>query len=218
MTGPDGAESAIGGLGGGLVGGLEGECDRVDAVAVARGRAVAVGEHVPEVGAAVGAAHLDPLHPAGGVLDVLHSVGHRLVEARPAAAGVELRVGLEELRPARLAGVHARGLGVGVLPDERSLGAGLAQHGVLLGRELLAPLLVGLLHLVGHGPSLPRRTSADETERTLDTRSVTRCYILTEPREEADVDAARAAAHPSLAARAVGAGPPGGLPAHHTAP
>ena len=63
---------------------------------------------------------------------------------------MELGVGLEELGLAGLAPVDAGGLGVGVLADERALGAGLAQHVVLLGRELLAPLLVGLLHLVGH--------------------------------------------------------------------
>ncbi len=46
----------------GVVGRLEGQADRVDAVAVAGGGAVAVGEDVAEVGAAVGAADLDPLH------------------------------------------------------------------------------------------------------------------------------------------------------------
>ena len=45
-----------------LSAGLERQADRVDAVAVAGGGAVPVGEDVPEVGAAVGAADLDPLH------------------------------------------------------------------------------------------------------------------------------------------------------------
>ena len=53
---------------------LEGEADRVDAVAVTGGGAVAVGEDVAEVGAAAGAADLDPLHAGGGVLDVLDGV------------------------------------------------------------------------------------------------------------------------------------------------
>ena len=43
--------------------------------------------------------------------------------------------------------VDAFGLGVGVLTDERALGAGLAQHGELLRRELLAPFVVGQLNL-----------------------------------------------------------------------
>ena len=38
--------------------------------------------------------------------------------------------------------VTTLGLGVGVLPGERGLGAGLAQHLVLLGRQLLPPFLV----------------------------------------------------------------------------
>ena len=59
----------------------EGQADRVDAVAVAGRGAVAVGEDVAEVGAAVGAADLDPLHAEGVVLDVLDGVGDRLVEA-----------------------------------------------------------------------------------------------------------------------------------------
>jgi hypothetical protein len=71
---------------------------------------------------------------------------------------VELRVGLEQHVLARLAPVDALGLGVGVLPDERGLRAGLAQDGVLLGRELLAPLLVGLLHLVAHASTVVERS------------------------------------------------------------
>ena len=67
------------GLWSGLV--LEVEADRVDAVALARGSAVAVVEHVPEVRATVGATHLDPLHPERLVLDVLHPVlGKRRIE------------------------------------------------------------------------------------------------------------------------------------------
>src|SRR3954467_1081949 len=145
----------------GRLGRLQGQADRVDAVAVAGGRAVAVGEDVAEVRAAVGAADLDALHAVRGVLDVLDRVGDRLVERRPAAAGVELRVRLEEPGVAGLAGVDALGLGVGVLADEGTLRAGLAEHRVLLGRELLAPLLVGLLHLVCHASNL-----VDETQPT----------------------------------------------------
>src|SRR3954464_9227449 len=73
-----------------LVGGLQREADRVYAVPVAGRGPVAVGEHVTEVRAAVGAADLDPLHAVRGVLDVLDRVGDRLVERGPAAAGGEL--------------------------------------------------------------------------------------------------------------------------------
>src|SRR5689334_4513043 len=65
------------------VDGLEGQADRVDAVAVAGGRAVAVGEDVAEVRPAVRAADLDPLHAVRAALDVLDRVGDRLVERRP---------------------------------------------------------------------------------------------------------------------------------------
>src|SRR5690606_36526638 len=50
-------------------------------------------------------------------------------------------------------------LGV-VLAREGALGACLAEHGVLLGAQLGAPLLVGLLHLVGHGPHGSRAVAA----------------------------------------------------------
>src|SRR4051812_36826304 len=107
-----------------------------------------------QVRTAVGAADLDPLHAESAVLDVLDGVGDRLVERRPAAAGVELGVRLEELGAAGLAGVDALGLGVGVLAGERSLGAGLAQYGVLLRREFLTPLLLALVHLVAHASTV----------------------------------------------------------------
>ena len=64
--------------------------------------------------------------------------------------GVELGLGAEQLGAAGAAVVDADGLGVGVLADERSLGASLAEHRVLLGGELLAPLGVALVHLVTH--------------------------------------------------------------------
>ena len=80
----------------------------------------------------------------------------------------------KQLGVAGLAGVDALGLGVGVLADEGALGAGLAQHGVLLRRELLAPLLVGLLHVVGHGPNLVDRQRLSAGSRKVDT-GVTQC-------------------------------------------
>ena len=100
------------------------ERERVHAVAVAGGRAEAVGEHVAEVRAAVGAAHLGAHHAERGVLDELDRLGaHRLVEARPAAAGVELRAALEELGAARRTGVDAGALLVEQLARPRALGA-----------------------------------------------------------------------------------------------
>src|SRR5205085_2978134 len=72
-------------------------------------------------------------------------------ERGPAAAGVELRVGVEQLGTAPRAAVHARILGVGVLARERLLGRGLAEHGVGVGAEPVTPLVVGDVTGVGIG-------------------------------------------------------------------
>src|SRR5581483_3422470 len=92
--------------------------------------------------------------PVPGGLDGL-SVGG-LVEAGPARARVELGVGREQLGAAPRAAVDAVVMDIPQLAREGVLGTGLAQHAVLLGGQLLAPLLVGLADLLclgGHGPS-----------------------------------------------------------------
>jgi len=61
---------------------------------------------------------------------------------------VELRLAAEQFVATGPAAVDAERLGVVVLAGEGALGAGLAEHVVLLGGELLTPLLVGLLDLV----------------------------------------------------------------------
>ena len=69
----------------------------------------------------------------------------RLVEAGPAGAALELGVGCEQFLAAAGAGEYA----VALLGVQRAgagpLGAMLAQHLVLRGRQLRAPLLVGVL-------------------------------------------------------------------------
>ncbi len=152
--------------------------DRVDAVAQVRRGAVALAlEHVPEVAVAGGAHDLDALHThrvVGAFDDGL--TGERGEERRPAAVRVELGVAAEQLRAARAALVDTGGLGVGVLAHERALGAGLAQHLVLGGGELRAPLGVGPDDgggLLGGGgihasqaTSGPRQRAADPGEQT----------------------------------------------------
>src|SRR3954452_8046408 len=125
--------------------------DRVDAVAQVGGGVVALaGENVPEVAVAVGAEHLDPAHEQAVVGPLDDPVrGQRGEERRPAAVRLELGLAAEELRAAGPAGVHADGLGVGVLAHERRLGAGLAQHLVLGRGEFRTPLGVGLDDLGG---------------------------------------------------------------------
>src|SRR5690606_29966496 len=66
-----------------------------------------------------------------------------LGETGPAAACVVLRLTVEERTAAGRAAVDALVVGVGVLAGEGPLGPRLSQHGVLLGRETLPPLLLG---------------------------------------------------------------------------
>src|SRR5215207_10422893 len=94
------------------------------------------------------------------VLDELDSVRRdRLSEARPARARVVLRAAIEERVAAGGTVVEAVFVGVHVLAGERVLGRRLAQDGVLLWREPLAPLLVGV------GKPVARRILA-EPDRT----------------------------------------------------
>src|SRR5256886_6925809 len=70
----------------------------------------------------------------------------RGVKARPAAVGVELGLGFEQLRAAAGAQVNARRLRVPVLARERPFGALLTQH-VVLGRgQVSLPLGFALLN------------------------------------------------------------------------
>src|SRR3954453_7077367 len=134
----------------GAVARIELERARVDAVAEAARVTRAVFEHVPEVAAAVAAGDLGAAHGRRVVGARLDRGGNgRLGEARPARAGVELGRGREQLRAAARTAIDAVLLDVPVLAGERALRAALAQYLVLLGGELLAPLVVGLVDLLG---------------------------------------------------------------------
>src|SRR5699024_9290194 len=113
------------------------EADRIDAVALIGGRGEALAlEDVTEVRAAPGAAHLDASHPQRGVLEQLDGVGiGRGIEGGPAAAGVELGGGREQLRAAALAGVGAGRTHLLVLPGAGTLGRPFAQDLELGGGE-----------------------------------------------------------------------------------
>src|SRR6201999_935710 len=65
--------------------------------------------------------------------------------------GFEFLAAAEQLGATGAALVDALGRGVGVLAGERPLGAGAAQDCVFVGRELLAPFVVGQLQLGGWG-------------------------------------------------------------------
>src|ERR1700726_4588680 len=100
-----------------------------------------------EMAAAAAAMHLGAGHEKAAVGVGLDHLFERRREARPAGAAVELRAGVEQ-------GLAAAGAVVdpgAVLLVERAragaLGAVLAQHPVLLGRQAFAPLLVAQRHL-----------------------------------------------------------------------
>src|SRR4051812_26917874 len=114
----------------------------------------AVREDVSEVAAAFGAEHLGAHHPVRRVGLLVHGLlARRRRERGPAAAGVVLRVGFEELCAAAGAAVRAVFEGVVVLAAERRLRPLFAEDAVLSGRQLLAPFLLGLLDL-RHGASV----------------------------------------------------------------
>src|SRR6202042_1016520 len=118
----------------------------VDAVARALGSGPVV-EDVAEMRVAAFAPHLDAMHAVAVVVeqpDVFLLLGMR--KARPSAVRLELGVGREERLTARPAEIRAVVVDRKQLPAKRRLGAGLAQHVVALGPELLPPLLLALLH------------------------------------------------------------------------
>ena len=137
---------------------LEVQRGRIHAVAQARVGGP-VGKHVAQVGAALGADGLGAHHAVAGVGDFLDGAGHRLREARPAAAGVELGGGIEQLGAAADAVVAAVVPHRLVFAGEGPLGRGMARdfEGAALGaflREQCFPLGVGLLDRVGHEEQL----------------------------------------------------------------
>src|SRR3546814_823967 len=87
----------------------------------------------------------------GVVLGLADGTLDRLVEARPAGAGIEFRLGREQ----RLVAAGAVERALPLFPVERAaagaLRAVVAQHVILLGREALLPLGVRERHRKGPG-------------------------------------------------------------------
>lgn len=130
--------------------GIQPQRYRVDAIPLAGGSGAVV-EHVAQVPAAMPARHFCSAHPVAAILaqlDVCHV--HRFGEAGPAGSGVEFGAGAKKLAAAARAQVRSVLLGVHVLPRERWFSSPFAEHGVLLGSEGGAPLLVGFLDLRIH--------------------------------------------------------------------
>src|SRR5438309_11069082 len=96
-----------------------------------------------QMAAAARAQHLGPHHAVGPVARLVDGVLLRREERGPAAAGVVLGLGAEELRAAPGAAVRSRIEAVVVLAGEGALRPLLPQDAVLVGRERGAPLRVG---------------------------------------------------------------------------
>src|SRR6185503_9276387 len=127
----------------------------IHAVAQA-GRLGTVVEHVAEMAEAAPAVHFGARHEKHAVGLGLDRLRQRLVEARPAGAALEFGVGGEQRQVAAGAGENAFAFFAIERARARALGAVLAQHGVLLGRQALAPLGIGNFApvdrgAVGHG-------------------------------------------------------------------
>ena len=91
-------------------------------------------------------------------------------EAGPACAGVELRLGTEEVLPAADALVRSTVLQVVVCACESSFGAFLAGYPELLRCKNLLPFCIGLLDLVAHGWTVLSQESG--LTQLLDSRSI----------------------------------------------
>src|SRR5215217_5031767 len=160
---------------------LQVECDAVHAPPLPAGLLRPVVKDMAKVRVAACAAHLRADRPVRAVLDELDGVGRdRLGEARPAGARVVLRPAIKERVAAGGAVVEALFVGVHVLTGERTLGRRLAQDGVLLRREPLAPLLVGAGKLVGRRIlAKPDRTAhAGPAETAISVRNLVEVLLV----------------------------------------
>src|SRR3954454_12578322 len=121
------------------------------AVALASGSGT-VGENMAEVGATLAADDLFADHAVAlihlGVHDLIGGGGG---EAGPAAAAVKLFRRAKQFGPAANAAVFAVFVVIPVLTGKGWLGSFFTGYVELIGRQLLAPLIVGFLDVVRHG-------------------------------------------------------------------
>src|SRR5438270_828819 len=102
-----------------------------------------------EMSAALGAVDFGPRHAVLAILGGGDRVGtQRDEKARPPGAALEFRVGLEEGLPAAGAREGARPFFPVERAGARRLGAVLAEHAILIGRQRLAPVVFAFLY--GH--------------------------------------------------------------------
>src|SRR5581483_10330303 len=94
--------------------------------------------------AAAAAMHLGAHHAVAAIGGGFDRVGLGIVEARPAGAALELALGPEQRLAAAGAGERAGAFLVVQRAASRHLGAVLAHDVILLGRQKLAPLCLGV--------------------------------------------------------------------------
>jgi len=131
---------------------VEGERDSVHTVTlVSRSRISLALEDVTEMATTVGADNLSTLHTEGAVGVSGHGTRDSIEESRPAAARLELVVGLVERSLTAGTGVDTLGGHVLVkVAAVRRLGALVTEDAELLRAQLSLPLLLVLLQWVGH--------------------------------------------------------------------
>src|SRR5262249_24321793 len=121
---------------------LEVQRDAIDAITqMCRRRPVL--EHVTEMAATAAAVHFRAHHTEAAIGRSLDRARHRIVEARPAGATLELGLGDEQRLPAAGAGEGAGTLFVVERAAAGRFSAVPAHDRILLGRQQAAPFRVG---------------------------------------------------------------------------
>lgn len=128
-----------------MSGGLEVECQGVDAIALAtRWRAVI--ENVPKVGVAAAAAHFDAVHAVAVVGMLINCIRRAcLTEAGPAATRFEFGAGIEQVAVAAHTGIGAAFRVRTPFPGKWRFSGRLPTYGEPLIAQLLPPLRIGFV-------------------------------------------------------------------------
>src|SRR3990167_3200450 len=104
---------------------------------------------MPEMSAALFAAHFHAFHAVAGIGACGHAFGAiGLPETRPAGTRIKFGIGVEQRIAATRATVNTRVMAIPIGAAEGRFGAALAAHLILLRREFLAPFGIGFFDFV----------------------------------------------------------------------